>query len=131
MHTEGPRPRVFLSQTLWAIKLPIQFNQTYSGHSLKDATVGLPWGLSGKESYQCRGTCVQSLVRKDLTCCRATKPVCHYYEAHVLEPESCNYGAHEPQLPKLVYVNLGSATGEATTMRSPCTTTNSSPAYCN
>ena len=51
-----------------------------------------------------QGTRVQSLVRKDLTCCRATKPMCHYYEARVLEPESCNYWTHEPQLPKPVYV---------------------------
>ena len=78
MHTEGPSPRVSLSQTLWAVKLPIQFNQTYVSHTLKDGSVvkNLPMD--------------QSLVWKDLTCCRASKPMCHYYEAHVLEPESCN-----------------------------------------
>ena len=39
VHTEGPSPRVSLSQTLWAVKLPIQFNQTYVSHTLKDGSV--------------------------------------------------------------------------------------------
>ena len=42
VHTEGPSPRVSLSQTLWAVKLPIQFNQTYVSHTLKDGSVKNP-----------------------------------------------------------------------------------------
>ena len=74
VHTEGPSPRVSLSQTLWAVKLPIQFNQTYVSHTLKDGSVvkNLPMD--------------QSLVWKDLTCCRASKPV-----GWAVEPVGSNY----------------------------------------
>ena len=44
-----------------------------------------------------QGTRVQSLVREDPTCRRATKPVSHNYWACALEPSSHNYWAHEPQ----------------------------------
>ena len=43
-------------------------------------------------------TRVQSLLQEDPMCRRATEPVCHNYWACVLEPGSCNYWAHEPQL---------------------------------
>ena len=48
-----------------------------------------------------QGTLVQSLVQEDVTCCSATKPMCH------------NYGGHMLQLLKLVPWNPCSAT-EAT-----------------
>ena len=43
---------------------------------------------------------VQSLVWEDPTWHRATRPTCHNYGAHVLEPRSCNYWAQVPQLLK-------------------------------
>ena len=49
-----------------------------------------------------QGTRVQSLVRKDPTCCGATKPVHHSYWACPLESVSHNYWAHVPQLLKPV-----------------------------
>ena len=49
-----------------------------------------------------QGTWVQSLVREDLMCCGATKPVLHNYWACVLEPVSHNYWAQVPQLLKPV-----------------------------
>ena len=62
-----------------------------------------------------QGTQVRALVREDPTCRRTTKPVRH------------NYWAHMPQLLKPMYLEPCSATREATAMRSPCTTTKSSP----
>ena len=47
-----------------------------------------------------QGTQVQSLVREDPTCCRATKPVHHNYWACALEPASHNYWTHVLQLLK-------------------------------
>ena len=47
-----------------------------------------------------QGTRVQALVREDLTCHRATKPVHHNYWAWALEPASHNYWARVPQLLK-------------------------------
>ena len=38
-----------------------------------------------------QGTRVRALVWEDPTCCRATKPVCHSYQARALEPISHNY----------------------------------------
>ena len=38
-----------------------------------------------------QGTRVRALVRKDPTCCGATKPVCHNYWACALQPTSHNY----------------------------------------
>ena len=35
--------------------------------------------------FAVQGTLVQSLVQEDPACCRATKPVCHDYRAHVLQ----------------------------------------------
>ena len=43
-------------------------------------------------------TQVWSLVQEDRTWCGATKPVGHNYQACALEPGSCNYWAHVPQL---------------------------------
>ena len=45
-------------------------------------------------------TWVQSLVREDPTYCGATKPVCHNYWAHALEPGNRNCRAHIWQLLK-------------------------------
>ena len=81
-----------------------------------------------------QGTQVRSLVREDPTCHGATKPVHHNYWACTLEPVSHNYWACVPQL-----LSLHAATTEAhaprahapqreaTAMRSPRTTTKSSP----
>ena len=74
-----------------------------------------------------QGTLVRALVQEDPTCRGATKPMCHNYWAWALEPASHNYWGHMPQLLKPVCLELCSATREATTMRSPCTTTKSSP----
>ena len=41
-----------------------------------------------------QGTPVWSLVWKDITCCRATKPMCHNCWAHALEPALCNKSYH-------------------------------------
>ena len=38
-----------------------------------------------------QGAQVRALVPEDLTCHRATKPVCHNYRACTLEPTSHNY----------------------------------------
>ena len=59
---------------------------------------GLSWWLSGKETTcQCRRE--ESLPDPGRsTCLRATKPMCHNYWACALEPRSCNYWAHVPQL---------------------------------
>ena len=47
----------------------------------------LPWGLSGKKIHlPVLESWVWSLVQKDITCCGATKPVCHKYWASALEP---------------------------------------------
>ena len=48
-----------------------------------------------------QGTRVWALVREDLTCRGATKPVCHNYWACALELVSHNYWARIPQLLKL------------------------------
>ena len=47
-----------------------------------------------------QGTRVRAVVREDLTCRGATKPVHHNYWACALEPTSHNYWAHVPQLLK-------------------------------
>ena len=67
-----------------------------------------------------QGTRVRALVREDPTCCGATKPAHHNYWACALEPTSHNYWSPCPW-------SLCSATREATAMRSPHTTTKSSP----
>ena len=62
--------------------------------------VGLPWGLSGKESAcQRQETWVRSLVQKDPTCHRATKLVCHNYWACATEPTQWNYWSLVPGSP--------------------------------
>ena len=70
------------------------------------------------------GTQVRSLVQEDPTCCRATKPVHH-------KLLSLRSRAREPQLlkPACLEPMLCSKRSqrEATTMRSLCTTTKSSP----
>ena len=45
-----------------------------------------------------KGTRVSALTQEDPTCHGATKPVCHNHWACALEPGSCNYWAHVPQL---------------------------------
>ena len=72
-------------------------------------------------------TWVRALVQEHPTCHGATKPVRHNYWACVLELMSQNYWAHEPQLLMPACLELCSATREATTMRSPCTTVKNSP----
>ena len=67
-----------------------------------------------------QGTRVQALVWEDPTCRGATKPVHHNYWACTLEPMSYNHWSPCTQ-------SLCSTTREATTMRSPCTVTKSSP----
>ena len=47
-----------------------------------------------------QGTRIRALVREDLTCCRAVKPMRHNYWACALEPVSHNSWAREPQLLK-------------------------------
>ena len=75
-------------------------NKTYHYHfdgkadsPLKErGMLGLPWCLSGKESFcQCRRHRVQSLIWEDSTCCRATKPMCHNHQASALQPGNHNY----------------------------------------
>ena len=44
-----------------------------------------------------QGTWVQSLVEEDSTYCGETKPMCHNYQAHALEPASHNCWAHVPR----------------------------------
>ena len=67
-----------------------------------------------------QGTRVQALVQKDPTCRRATKPACHNYWVCALQPASHNYWSPHAYSPY-------STTREATTMRSPHTSTKSSP----
>ena len=67
-----------------------------------------------------QGTWVRALVQEDPTCRGATKPVHHNYWACALEPVSHNYWS-------LRAWSSGSATREATAMRSLCTATKSSP----
>ena len=45
-----------------------------------------------------QGTQVWALVREDPTCCGATKPVCHNYQACALEPARHNNWARVLQL---------------------------------
>ena len=74
-----------------------------------------------------QGTRVQALVREDPTCRRATKPVSHNYWTCALESASHNYWARAPQLLSPHAWSPCSVTREATAMRSPRTTTKSSP----
>ena len=97
---------------------------------------GLLWWSSGKDSaWQCRRHRFQSLVQEDPTCHRATKPMCHNYWACILEPRSCNYWAHVPQLLKPTHrcptQSPCPQTREATTMRSPHDTARVAPAHHN
>ena len=74
-----------------------------------------------------QGTRVRALVREDPTCRGATKPVCHNYWACTVEPSCCNYWARVPQLLKRVCLEPVLCNREATAMKSPCTSTKSSP----
>ena len=47
-----------------------------------------------------QGTWVRSLVRKDLTCHRTTKPVHHNYRACALEPGLCNRRSRHSETPR-------------------------------
>ena len=66
---------------------------------------GFPGGAVVKNPPANAGTRVQALVREDLTCRGATKPVHHNYWTCALEPASHNYWAcmpraHAPQQDK-------------------------------
>ena len=75
-----------------------------------------------------QGTRVRALAQEDPTCRRATKTMRHNYWACAQEPASHNYWAHVPQLLKPAHLEpVCSTTRDATTMRSPRTTTKSSP----
>ena len=77
------------------------------------STVGLPWGLSGKESAcQCRHT-VSIPCLEDPSCRRATEAQAPQLLSLCLESEHCTTEACEPYSPC-------SATREATIMRSLC-----------
>ena len=71
-------------------------------------------------SLPMQGTQVRALVWEDPTCRGATMPVSHNYWACALEPSRHNYWSLRAE-------SLCSATKEATAMRSPRTTTKSSP----
>ena len=66
-----------------------------------------------------QGTRIRALLWEDPTCHGATNPVCHNYWACTLEPANHNYWS-------LCAQSLCSATREATSTRSPHTTTKSS-----
>ena len=84
---------------------------------------GLPWCLSGKESTPpIQETQVRTLIWEDPTCWGTTEPVSHNYWACEPAPEPGST-ATEACAPS----SQCSATGEATPMRSPRTTTESSP----
>ena len=66
---------------------------------------GFPGGTVVKSRLPMQETWVRSLIRKDPTYCRATKPVRHSRRAGALEPGSRNYGAlaldlQEPESPR-------------------------------
>ena len=74
-----------------------------------------------------QGTRVRALVWEDPTCHGAAKPMCHKYWACALEPMSHNCWARVPQLLKPMHLEPPCSTGEATAMRSLCTTMKSNP----
>ena len=74
-----------------------------------------------------QGTRVRALVREDPTCRWATKPMRHNYWARALEHTSHNYWARMPQLLKPVHLELVLCNKRSHHMRSPRTTTKSSP----
>ncbi|KAI4565322.1 hypothetical protein MJT46_009665 [Ovis ammon polii x Ovis aries] len=65
------------------------------------------------------GTLVRSLVRKDSTCHKASKPLGHSYYNHTLELASLSNGAHMRQLLKPACLRAHAPQREATAMRSP------------
>ena len=75
-----------------------------------------------------QGAWVQYLVWEDSTCCGATKPLCHSYWAHALEPASCNYWPRLLQLlkPSSLEPVFGNKRSFST-VRSPHTALKSSP----
>ena len=85
--------------TTWAIREALP-NASSRLQSLRLNTMpsGLPWWLSGKESaYRCRRHGLDSWSQK------SHMPVHPNYWACALEPRSCNYWAHTPQLLKPVH----------------------------
>ena len=88
--------------------------------NLKTGDRDFPGGTVVKNPPANAGTWVRALVREDTTCHGATKPMCHNYWACVLEPACHNYWSPHTY-------SLCSATREATAVRSPHTTTKSSP----
>ena len=62
---------------------------------------GLPWWSGGSEStFAMQRIPVRSLMQEDPTPWEATMPEGHNYWACTLEPLSCNYWTHVPQLLK-------------------------------
>ena len=74
-----------------------------------------------------QGTRVQSLVREDPTCHRATKPVHHNYWACALEPASHNYWSLRATTTEASVPRARAPQRGATAVRSPHTATKSSP----
>ena len=93
------------------MKMKSQHTKTYGGRaSLVVQCLRILLPMQGTQ-----GTQVLPLVWEDPTCCGATKPVHHNYLAWALEPVSHNYWSLRAYSPS-------SATREATTVRSLCTT---------
>ena len=105
-------------------QLVSSYRETYNVRDEEEASLVVQW-LRIRLPMQ--GTRVWALVREDPTCRGATKPVRHNYWACALEPTSHNYWACKPQLLSPRTYSPCSTTREATTMRSPCTATKSSP----
>ena len=75
-----------------------------------------------------KGTQVWSLVQEDPTCHGTTKPICHKHWACTVEPGSCNYWAHEPQLLKPTPLELMLCNKRSPpTVRNLCTKTRELP----
>ena len=98
--TRGPKQLVWHFPSAKSKELSKQ-DHLSSKNILQGWRAGLPWWLSGKESAcQCRRPGLDLWSGEDPTCLGATKSAGHSYWAHALEPRSCNYLAHTPQLVK-------------------------------
>ena len=93
---------------MWKIIRPHKFFH-------KSESSGLLWWLSNKESSgQCRRHGFDPWSRKIPTCCGATKPMHHNYQACAIDPGSHNYWAHMPQLLKPALPRASDLQREAT-----------------
>ena len=126
--TRGPKQLVWHFPSAKSKELSKQ-DHLSSKNILQGWRAGLPWWLSGKESAcQCRRHGLDLWSGEDPTCLGATKSAGHSYWAHALEPRSCNYLAHTPQLVKPTGPRArASPTREVTTVRSLCITTRKWP----